>query len=86
MNGKRLQLGSEPALYFHAPSNPPPLPGDGETTETLKTCIAADNCYAGSISFTTDAGVHMRSASTCCQDSFCNQRELNCKELPVPLS
>nr|XP_056702310.1 phospholipase A2 inhibitor and Ly6/PLAUR domain-containing protein-like [Euleptes europaea] len=51
--------------------------GGGDTTETLKTCIPAGDCYAGSISITTGAGVHIRSISRCCQDDLCNQWALN---------
>ncbi|XP_048357977.1 phospholipase A2 inhibitor and Ly6/PLAUR domain-containing protein-like [Sphaerodactylus townsendi] len=51
--------------------------GGGDTTETLKSCVAADDCYAGSISLSTGAGVHIRSFSRCCQDDLCNQWALN---------
>ncbi|XP_015268600.1 PREDICTED: phospholipase A2 inhibitor and Ly6/PLAUR domain-containing protein-like [Gekko japonicus] len=51
--------------------------GGGDTTETLKTCIAAADCYAGSISISTGAGVQIRSISRCCQDDLCNQWALN---------
>ncbi|KAL8219593.1 UNVERIFIED_CONTAM: hypothetical protein K2H54_028227 [Gekko kuhli] len=51
--------------------------GGGDTTETLKTCIAAADCYAGSISINTGAGVQIRSISRCCQDDLCNQWALN---------
>ncbi|KAJ6615901.1 hypothetical protein lerEdw1_015113, partial [Lerista edwardsae] len=51
--------------------------GGSDTTETLKTCIAAADCYAGSISITTDATVHLQSISSCCQDDLCNRRELS---------
>ncbi|KAH0631447.1 hypothetical protein JD844_005776 [Phrynosoma platyrhinos] len=51
--------------------------GGSNTVETLKTCVAANDCYAGSISITTNAGLHLESISSCCQDNLCNHRELN---------
>ncbi|XP_062996731.1 phospholipase A2 inhibitor and Ly6/PLAUR domain-containing protein-like [Elgaria multicarinata webbii] len=51
--------------------------GGGDTVETLKTCIAAADCYAGSISITTNGGIHLQSVSSCCQDDNCNRWELN---------
>ncbi|CAI5781070.1 A2 inhibitor and Ly6 PLAUR domain-containing [Podarcis lilfordi] len=50
--------------------------GGDDTTETLKTCIAAEDCYSGSISVTTNAGLHLQSISSCCQDDLCNRWEL----------
>ncbi|KAF7242524.1 phospholipase A2 inhibitor and Ly6/PLAUR domain-containing protein [Varanus komodoensis] len=51
--------------------------GDGDATETIKTCIPGDDCYASPISITTDGGLHIRSVSSCCRDDNCNRRELN---------
>ncbi|XP_078236435.1 phospholipase A2 inhibitor and Ly6/PLAUR domain-containing protein-like isoform X1 [Pogona vitticeps] len=48
-----------------------------DTTETLKTCIGAADCYAGSISITTNAGLHLESISSCCQYDHCNRWDLN---------
>uniref|UniRef100_A0ABM5ESB8 Phospholipase A2 inhibitor gamma subunit B-like n=1 Tax=Pogona vitticeps TaxID=103695 RepID=A0ABM5ESB8_9SAUR len=49
-----------------------------DTTKTLKTCIGAADCYAGSISITTNAGLHLESISSCCQYDHCNRWDLNC--------
>ncbi|KAJ7304107.1 hypothetical protein JRQ81_011631 [Phrynocephalus forsythii] len=49
----------------------------GESTETLKACITAASCYAGFISVTTNAGLHMESVSSCCQYDLCNRWDLN---------
>ncbi|XP_053124137.1 phospholipase A2 inhibitor and Ly6/PLAUR domain-containing protein isoform X2 [Hemicordylus capensis] len=50
--------------------------GGHDTMETLKTCITAGDCYAGSISITTDAGIHLQSVSRCCHDDLCNRLEV----------
>nr|XP_060639704.1 phospholipase A2 inhibitor and Ly6/PLAUR domain-containing protein-like [Anolis sagrei ordinatus] len=58
--------------------------GGSNNIETLKACVAAEDCYAGSISVTTNAGLHLESISSCCHDNLCNRQDLNL--LPVNLT